>query len=108
MQDKRKQFRYQFPQTTKTICSDEGGNRLIPLDISDGGIGFYAEREHAAGTVEIIHLLEFVTVEIKINNCIPAGPSGKMFKIGAEFVDYTLTPQKLIEFLEMNMLKGNS
>lgn len=111
MQEHRQHFRYMFPETAKTVCTDNKGRRLIPIDISDGGIGFYAEVDYPSGSVEEIHLLEFMTIKVKVNHSVPGGRGdggGKpLFKIGAEFVDYNLTPQKLIEFLEVNMLKGS-
>jgi len=111
MQEQRQHFRYQFPQTTNTICTDDKGRRLIPIDISDGGIGFYAETSRKVGTIENIHLLDFVSLQVKITNEFPGQRGGDdktpLYKVGAIFVDCNLTPQKFIEFLEVNMLKGS-
>ena len=107
MKDQRKYFRYQFPDMDNTICTDDEGRRLLPIDISHGGIGFRTENKRKVGTVEEIHLLEFLSVKVRIMFCSPLDKnddSEKLFKVGAEFQDYILTPAKLIEFLEIHMI----
>ena len=108
MNEKREYFRYQFPAKIGSICTDERGIELTPFDISHGGIGFFSSRQHVVGAVEKIILLEFLSLDIRIKFCSPWENDGSpepVFKIGGEFVDFVLTPQKLIEFLEIHLTK---
>lgn len=106
MKDQRKYFRYQFPGDVGVICTDDQDRTLIPIDISHGGLGFWSAREFQIGSTEKIHLLEFISLNVFVKFSQQTGadaPPAKAYKIGVEFVDYILTPQKLIEYLEIHL-----
>lgn len=110
MKDQRKYFRYRFPEAMDDICTDDSGHTLQPFDISHGGMAFYSSREFQTGLIEKIHLLEFLSLDVLVKFSQPLdgdGPPGANFKIGVEFVDFILTPQKLIEFLEIHLMKSS-
>ena len=107
MKELRKYFRYRFPESLGDICADDSGHPLHPFDISHGGVAFYSGREFQVGSIEKIHLLEFLSLDVLVKFVQPAGegaPPGADYKIGVEFVDFILSPQKLIEFLEIHLL----
>ncbi len=105
--EQRKYFRYQFPRMPEVIATDEQDYPIEMIDISHGGLGFYSSREHPAGGTETVHLLNFKSLQVKIKFCAPTGNTdvpGRAYKVGAEFVEFILTPQNLIEYLEMHMM----
>ena len=110
MENQRQYFRYDFPDTMKSISSDGQGRLLIPFNISNGGVGFYSGAEIKEGAAATFNLMEFLSLSVKIKYCEPVDGKGEfsgqtMYKIGAEFENYSLTPEKLIEFLEHHMPK---
>lgn len=110
MEDQRQFFRYDFPDTVKAVSSDGQGRLLIPYNISNGGVGFYSGTEIEEGATEKFNLMDFLSIMVVVKHCEPLDgerefAGGTMYKIGAEFDNYTLTPEKLIEFLEYHMSK---
>ncbi len=110
MENQRQFFRYDFPETVKSVSSDGQGRLLIPFNISHGGVGFYSGAEIVEGTTGIFNLMDFLSISVLIKHCEPVDGKGEfsgqtMYKIGAEFENYTLTPEKLIEFLENHLPK---
>lgn len=83
---------------------------MVPFNISNGGVGFFSGAEIKEGTTETFNLMDFLSVSVLIKHCEPMDGKGDfsgqtMYKIGAEFENYNMTPEQLIEFLEHHLPK---